>query len=75
MKKNINLLITVVISIVFINALNVNAENDLVQNSNIVKMYQYNQTSSDANYCITGEESTCTEITNLDTLASGTIIK
>ncbi len=33
----------------------------LVSNTNIVKAYTYNEDSTAANYCINGEEATCTE--------------
>ena len=48
-------------------------------NENIIKAYTYNQDSTAANYCVTGEEDTCVETTCYESIeanscASGTIV-
>ncbi len=46
------------------------------KNENITAIYQYNQNSESDTFCVTGEESTCKEITNVpETYETGTIIK
>lgn len=52
-------------------------ENITYTNSNIVAAYKYNQTSSESDYCITGDEATCKQISLVKgkTYPAGTIIK